>query len=148
MINVALSGRPRDMVVTTHICRGNRQSSWLATGGYEPIADVLFNQMDFDAYFLEYDDDRAGGFEPLRWFPRAGDKVVVLGLVTTKTGALEAVDALARRIEEAASFVPIERLCVSPQCGFASTEEGNALTADQQWAKLERLVATARVVWG
>jgi 5-methyltetrahydropteroyltriglutamate--homocysteine methyltransferase len=145
-VNAAIVGRPDDMVVTTHICRGNFRSTWLAEGGYEPIADVLFNQYDYDGYFLEYDSDRAGGFEPLRFLPE-GRKFVVLGLVTTKTGALEGKGDIEARIDAAAEFVPIERLCLSPQCGFASTEEGNLLGEDEQWAKLAAVVEIAAAVW-
>lgn len=145
-VNAAIEGRPSDMTVTTHICRGNFRSTWLAEGGYEPIADVLFNQYDYDGYFLEYDSDRAGGFEPLRFLP-SGRKFVVLGLVTTKTGALEGKGEIEGRIDAAAEFVPIERLCLSPQCGFASTEEGNLLGEDEQWAKLAAVVELAADVW-
>jgi 5-methyltetrahydropteroyltriglutamate--homocysteine methyltransferase len=145
-VNAAIVGRPADMIVTTHICRGNFRSTWLAEGGYEPIADVLFNQYDYDGYFLEYDSDRAGGFEPLRFLP-SGNKFVVLGLVTTKTGALEGKGDIEARIDAAAEFVPIERLCLSPQCGFASTEEGNLLGEDEQWAKLAAVAEIAANVW-
>jgi len=148
LINTALSDKPADMVVSTHICRGNFRSTWMAQGGYEPVADVLFNRINFDAYFLEYDSDRAGGFEPLRFLPKTGNKVVVLGLVTTKTGALEDKDLIKRRIDQASRYVDLERLCLSPQCGFASTEEGNALTEDEQWNKLSRVVEIAEEVWG
>ena len=147
LINRAIEGRPADMTVTMHLCRGNFKSTWVASGGYEPVADVLFNQIGVDAYFMEYDSDRAGGFEPLRFVPR-GDKVVVLGLVTSKTGALETKDELKRRIDAASRYLPLEQLALSPQCGFASTEEGNALTEDQQWAKLELCVRVAEEVWG
>ena len=146
LINAALKGRPPGMRVTMHLCRGNFQSAWVAAGGYEPVAEILFNQVGVDAYFMEYDSDRAGGFEPLRLVPK--DKVVVLGLVTTKTGALEAKDALKRRIEQATRFIDLDRLCLSPQCGFASTEEGNAVSADEQWRKLGLVVEVAREVWG
>jgi 5-methyltetrahydropteroyltriglutamate--homocysteine methyltransferase len=145
-VNTAIAGRPSDMVVTTHICRGNFRSTWLAQGGYEPVADVLFNQYDYDGYFLEYDSDRAGGFEPLRFVPE-GKKIVVLGLVTTKTGALENRDEIESRVEAASKYVPIDRLCLSPQCGFASTEEGNILTEDEQWAKLAHVVEIAADIW-
>jgi len=147
MINTAISGRPDDMVVTMHLCRGNFRSTWVAKGGYEPVAEVLFNQVGVDAYFMEYDSERAGGFEPLRLMPR-GKKIVVLGLMTSKTGELETADSLKRRLDEAAKFLPLEQLALSPQCGFASTEEGNLLTEDQQWKKLELLVSVARDVWG
>lgn len=147
MINRAIAGRPADMTVSMHLCRGNFKSTWVAKGGYEPVAEALFNQIGVDAYFMEYDSDRAGGFEPLRFVPR-GHKVVVLGLVTSKTGELESKDELKRRIEAASKFLPLEQLALSPQCGFASTEEGNSLTADQQWKKLELCIDVAREVWG
>jgi 5-methyltetrahydropteroyltriglutamate--homocysteine methyltransferase len=146
MINAALEGRPKDLVVTTHVCRGNFRSTFIASGGYEPIADLLFNKINVDGYFLEWDNDRSGGFEPLRFLPKG--KTVVLGLVTSKTGALEAKDFLKRRIAEAAKYAPLEQLCLSPQCGFASTEEGNVLGEDAQWAKLRLVVETAEEVWG
>jgi len=145
-INRALEGRPPGMAVTTHLCRGNFRSSWAAEGGYDYVAEELFGGLGVDGFFLEYDDARSGGFEPLRFVP-AG-KYVVLGLVTTKRGELESKDLLKRRIEEAARYVPIEQLCLSPQCGFSSTVEGNALTADEQRAKLELVVETAAEVWG
>jgi 5-methyltetrahydropteroyltriglutamate--homocysteine methyltransferase len=146
MINAALDGRPRDLVVTTHVCRGNFRSTFIASGGYELIADLLFNKVNVDGYFLEWDNDRSGGFEPLRFLPKG--KTVVLGLVTSKSGALEEKDALKRRIAEAAKYAPLEQLCLSPQCGFASTEEGNMLEEDEQWAKLQRVVEVADGVWG
>jgi 5-methyltetrahydropteroyltriglutamate--homocysteine methyltransferase len=146
MINAALSGRPDEMRITMHLCRGNFRSSWIAEGGYEPVADILFNEIGVDAYFMEYDSERAGGFEPLRYVPKG--KMVVLGLVTSKSGELEDRDAIKRRIDEAAKHVPLEQLCLSPQCGFASTEEGNELSEDQQWAKLELVVSIADQVWG
>jgi 5-methyltetrahydropteroyltriglutamate--homocysteine methyltransferase len=146
MINTAISDRPADMTITMHLCRGNFRSSWIAQGGYEPVAEILFNQIGVNGYFMEFDTERAGGFEPLRFVPKG--KYVVLGLVTSKSGALEAVDDLRRRIDEAARFVPLDQLCLSPQCGFASTEEGNLLTEDEQWAKLARIVEVARKVWG
>jgi len=130
-----------------HLCRGNFRSHWVASGGYEPVAEVLFNQINADAYFMEYDSDRAGGFEPLRFVPR-GHKVVVLGLVTSKSGMLESKDELKRRIEQAAKYLPLEQLALSPQCGFASTEEGNVLSEDEQWSKLRLCVEVAREVWG
>jgi 5-methyltetrahydropteroyltriglutamate--homocysteine methyltransferase len=145
-INRALEGRPDGMAVTTHLCRGNFRSSWAAEGGYDFVAEALFGGLGVDGFFLEYDDARSGGFEPLRFVPEG--KFVVLGLVTTKRGELESKDLLKRRIEEAARYVPIEQLCLSPQCGFSSTVEGNALTADEQRAKLELVVATAAEVWG
>jgi 5-methyltetrahydropteroyltriglutamate--homocysteine methyltransferase len=135
------------MVITMHICRGNFRSTWIASGGYEPVAEVLFSGVQIDGFFLEYDTERAGGFEPLR-FVRRPDLRIVLGLVTSKFGTLEEPDDLKRRIEEAARFVPLEQLCLSPQCGFASTEEGNLLTEDEQWAKLQRVVEVAEQVWG
>jgi 5-methyltetrahydropteroyltriglutamate--homocysteine methyltransferase len=144
--NAVLAGKPDDMFIATHICRGNFRSNWFAQGGYEPIADKLFNEFGYDGYLLEYDTERAGGFEPLRLVPR-GDKVIVLGLTTTKSGALEARDAVIGRIEEASRFVDIDQLAVSPQCGFASTEEGNEISEAEQWDKLAEVVAIAREVW-
>jgi 5-methyltetrahydropteroyltriglutamate--homocysteine methyltransferase len=146
MINTAIEGRPADMVITMHLCRGNFRSSWIAQGGYEPVAEILFNQIGVNGYFMEFDTGRAGGFEPLRFVPKG--KTVVLGLVTSKTGALEPAADLERRIGQAAHFVPLDQLGLSPQCGFSSTEEGNLLTEDQQWAKLSRIVEVARTVWG
>jgi 5-methyltetrahydropteroyltriglutamate--homocysteine methyltransferase len=145
-INNALAGRPEGLTITTHLCRGNFRSSWAAEGGYEYVAETLFGQLDVDGFFLEYDDERSGGFEPLRFVPPG--KLVVLGLVTTKRPQLESKDELRRRIEEASRFVPLEQLCLSPQCGFSSTLEGNALTYDDQKAKLELVVETAAEVWG
>jgi 5-methyltetrahydropteroyltriglutamate--homocysteine methyltransferase len=145
-INQALAGRPDGLTVTMHTCRGNFRSTWLAAGGYEDAVIEAMFSTDVAAYFMEWDSERAGGFEPLRRLPR--DKTVVLGLVTTKSGALESVDSLARRIDEAAKYVPLERLGLSPQCGFASTHHGNTLTEDEQWKKLERVVEVARLVWG
>jgi 5-methyltetrahydropteroyltriglutamate--homocysteine methyltransferase len=147
MLNRAIAGKPAGMTISMHLCRGNFRSTWIAKGGYEPVADVLFNQINSDAYFMEYDTERAGGFEPLRFVPR-GPKIVVLGLMTSKTGELETKDELKRRIDDASKYLPLEQLALSPQCGFASTEEGNTLTEDQQWAKLERCVAVAQEVWG
>jgi 5-methyltetrahydropteroyltriglutamate--homocysteine methyltransferase len=147
MINQVLEAKPADMTITTHICRGNFRSTWIASGGYEPVADVLFGTCNYDGYFLEYDSDRAGGFEPLRFVPK-GKKQIVLGLVTTKTGTLEKKDDIKRRIDEASKYVDHEQLCLSPQCGFASTEEGNILAEDEQWAKLRRIVELADEVWG
>jgi 5-methyltetrahydropteroyltriglutamate--homocysteine methyltransferase len=147
MLNEAISGKPAGMTISMHLCRGNFRSTWIAKGGYEPVADVLFNQINADAYFMEYDTERAGGFEPLRFVPR-GHKTVVLGIMTSKTGELESKDELKRRIDEASKFLPLEQLALSPQCGFASTEEGNTLTEDQQWAKLARCVEVATEVWG
>jgi 5-methyltetrahydropteroyltriglutamate--homocysteine methyltransferase len=146
MINAAISDVPADMIKAMHLCRGNFQSSFVASGGYEPVAEILFNEIDIDAYFMEYDSDRAGGFEPLRFVPKR--KMVVLGLVTSKSGTLESKDAIKRRIDEAAKFVDLEQLCLSPQCGFASSEEGNILAEDEQWAKLRRIVEVADEVWG
>ena len=145
-INRALEGRAEGMAVTIHLCRGNFRSSWAAEGGYDFVAEALFGGLGVDGFFLEYDDPRSGGFEPLRFVPEG--KYVVLGLVTTKHGELESKDLLKRRIEEAARYVPIERLCLSPQCGFSSTVEGNALTIDEQRAKLQLVVETAAEVWG
>jgi 5-methyltetrahydropteroyltriglutamate--homocysteine methyltransferase len=147
MINQALAARPADMTITTHICRGNFRSTWISEGGYEPVAEVLFGKLNYDGYFLEYDTDRAGGFEPLRFVPK-GDKQIVLGLVSSKIGALESKDGLKRRIDEATKYVGLEQLCLSPQCGFASTEEGNVLSEDEQWAKLRMIVEVADAVWG
>lgn len=147
MLNRAIEGKPAGMTISMHLCRGNFRSHWVASGGYEPVAEALFNQINADAYFMEYDSERAGGFEPLRFVPR-GHKVVVLGLITSKTGALESKDELKRRIDEAAKYLPLEQLALSPQCGFASTEEGNTLTEDEQWAKLRLCVEVAREVWG
>jgi 5-methyltetrahydropteroyltriglutamate--homocysteine methyltransferase len=147
VINAALKGRPSDMIVTTHVCRGNFRSTWVAEGGYEPVAERLLAGVNFDGYFLEYDTERAGGFEPLRFLPK-GPKSVVLGLVTSKSGTLEKKDDIKRRIEEAAKFASLEQLCLSPQCGFASTEEGNVLAEEEQWAKLRMIVELAQEVWG
>jgi len=146
LINSVIDGRPADLTVAIHLCRGNMQSAWVAEGGYEPVADALFNELHVDAYFLEYDDARSGTFEPLRFVPR--DKVVVLGLLTTKVASLESVADIMRRIEQAARFVPLEHLCLSPQCGFASTVHGNQITEADQWAKLERILDVTRQVWG
>jgi 5-methyltetrahydropteroyltriglutamate--homocysteine methyltransferase len=145
-INEALAKRPEGMAVTTHMCRGNFRSSWVAEGGYDFVAEALFNQLEVDGFFMEWDDTRSGGFEPLRFVPKG--KIVVLGLVTTKTPALESKDDLKRRIEEASKFVDLDQLCLSPQCGFSSTVEGNALTRDDQIAKLRLIVETAQEVWG
>jgi 5-methyltetrahydropteroyltriglutamate--homocysteine methyltransferase len=144
-INAALAGRPDGMTVTTHMCRGNFRSSWAAAGGYDFVAEALFNQLDVDGFFLEYDDERSGGFAPLRFVPPG--KMVVLGLVTTKRGALEDKDTLKRRIDEASEYVPLDQLCLSPQCGFSSTMEGNNLTYEEQVAKLRLIVETAAEVW-
>jgi 5-methyltetrahydropteroyltriglutamate--homocysteine methyltransferase len=145
--NAALEGRPADMVVTMHSCRGNFRSTFIASGGYEFVAEQLLGKTDLDGYFLEYDTDRAGGFEPLRYFPK-GNKQLVLGLVTSKFGKLEKKDDIKRRIDEATKYVALDQLCLSPQCGFASTEEGNALSEEEQWAKLRMVVEIADEVWG
>src|SRR6478735_9013583 len=133
MINMALAAKPSDMTITTHVCRGNFRSTWISEGGYEPVAETLFGSLNYDGFFLEYDTERAGGFEPLR-FVRRGDQQIVLGLVSSKIGALEKKGDLKRRIDEATKYVAIDQLCLSPQCGFASTEEGNLLSEDEQWA--------------
>jgi 5-methyltetrahydropteroyltriglutamate--homocysteine methyltransferase len=146
-INEALAGLPEGMSVTTHACRGNFRSSWAAEGSWDFVAEALLNELEVDGFFMEWDDERSGGFEPLRFLPK-GDKQVVLGLVTTKKGALESRDDLLRRIEEAAFHAPIEQLCLSPQCGFSSTVEGNALSEEEQWAKLRLVVEVANEVWG
>jgi len=145
-INEALEGRPGGMTVTTHMCRGNFRSSWAAEGGYDFVAEALFGELGVDGFFLEYDDERSGTFEPLRFVPK--DKQVVLGLVTTKRGELEDKDTLKRRIEEASKYVDVDQLCLSPQCGFSSTVEGNALSIDQEIAKLRLVVEVADEVWG
>jgi 5-methyltetrahydropteroyltriglutamate--homocysteine methyltransferase len=145
-INAAIAGRPADMAITTHVCRGNFRSTWVSEGGYEPVAETLLAAIDYDGYFLEYDTERAGGFEPLRFLPK-GDKRVVLGLVTSKFGELETADDIKRRIDEATRYVALDQLCISPQCGFASTQEGNLLAEDEQWAKLELVAEVARQVW-
>jgi 5-methyltetrahydropteroyltriglutamate--homocysteine methyltransferase len=147
LINHAISGKPDGMTISMHLCRGNFRSTWVASGGYEPVAEVLFNRINADAYFMEYDTERAGGFEPLRFVPR-GNKIVVLGLVTTKTGKLESKDELKRRIDAASKYLPLEQLALSPQCGFASTEHGNLLSEEEQWAKLRLCVEVAQEVWG
>jgi len=146
MINAATSGRTPGMRIVLHLCRGNFRSMWIAAGGYEPVANVLFNNIDVDAYFMEWDTDRAGGFEPLRLVPK--NKQVVLGIVTSKSGALEEKDEIKRRLDEAGRVIDLDQLCLSPQCGFASSEEGNLLTEDEQWAKLRRVVEVADEVWG
>ena len=146
-LNDALKGRPAGLTVATHTCRGNFRSSWAAAGGYDHVAEAVFGGLDVDGYFLEFDDDRSGTFEPLRFVPK-GKKKVVLGLVTTKKGALESKDALKRRIDQAARFVPLEQLCLSPQCGFSSTVDGNAVTVEDERAKLRLVVETAHEVWG
>ena len=146
-MNEALANRPPAMYVTTHMCRGNFRSSWVAEGSYDFVAEALLNELEVDGYFMEWDDERSGGFEPLRFLPK-GPKQVVLGLVTTKTGELEPKDELKRRIEDASRYAPIEQLCLSPQCGFSSTVEGNSLTEAEQWAKLALIVEVAEEVWG
>jgi 5-methyltetrahydropteroyltriglutamate--homocysteine methyltransferase len=146
MINAALSDVAPDVTKAMHLCRGNFQSTFVASGGYEPVAEILFNEINIDAYFMEYDSDRAGGFAPLRFVPKG--KMVVLGLVTSKSGTLESKDELKRRIDQAARFIDLDQLCISPQCGFASTEEGNILVEDEQWAKLRRITEVAEDVWG
>jgi 5-methyltetrahydropteroyltriglutamate--homocysteine methyltransferase len=146
MINAAISDIPADMTITMHLCRGNFRSTFVATGGYEPIAEMLFNTIGVHGYFMEYDTERAGGFEPLRFLPKG--KHVVLGVVTSKSGTLESRDDIRRRIDAAAKFIDIDQLCLSPQCGFASTEDGNVLAEEEQWAKLRMIVEVAQEVWG
>ena len=146
VINAALEGKPADMTITTHVCRGNFRSTWISEGGYEPVAETLLGKVNYDGYFLEYDSDRAGGFEPLRFLPK-GKKIVVVGVITSKSGALESKDDVKRRIDEAAKFAPLEQFCLSPQCGFASTEEGNVLAEEEQWAKLRMIKELADEVW-
>ncbi len=145
MINAAISNIPPDMTITMHLCRGNFRSTFIASGGYEPVAEILFNSINVHGYFMEFDSERAGGFEPLRFVPKG--KLVVLGLVTSKSGKLESKDELKRRIDQAAKFVPLDQLCLSPQCGFASSEEGNILAEEEQWAKLRMIVELAEEVW-
>jgi 5-methyltetrahydropteroyltriglutamate--homocysteine methyltransferase len=145
--NAALKNKPADMTITMHSCRGNFRSTWIAQGGYEFVAEQLLGKTNIDGYFLEYDTDRAGGFEPLRYFPK-GEKQIVLGLVSSKIGALESKDDIKRRIEQATKYVALEQLCLSPQCGFSSTEEGNVLAEDEQWAKLRMIVELSKEVWG
>jgi 5-methyltetrahydropteroyltriglutamate--homocysteine methyltransferase len=147
MINKALEAKPADMTITTHVCRGNFRSTFISSGGYEPVAKNLLANCNYDGYFLEYDTDRAGGFEPLRFLPE-GNKIVVLGLITTKVGTLEDRTTLKRRIGEATKFVALDQLALSPQCGFASTEEGNVLAEAEQWAKLRMTMDVAKEVWG
>ena len=146
IINTALKSKPADMTITTHVCRGNFRSTWISEGGYEPVAELLLGGVDYDGFFLEYDTERAGGLEPLRFLPK-GKKRVVVGLVTSKDGTLERKDDIKRRLDEAAKYAPLEQLCLSPQCGFASTEEGNVLTEEQQWAKLKMIVDISNEVW-
>jgi 5-methyltetrahydropteroyltriglutamate--homocysteine methyltransferase len=147
LINQALTNRPAGMTICTHMCRGNFRSSWMASGGYDHVAEALFGELKVDGFFLEYDDERSGGFAPLRFVPRGGPRIV-LGLVTSKRAALEDKDGLKRRIDEAAKYVPLEQLCLSPQCGFSSTVDGNALTIEEEQAKLRLVVETAQEVWG
>jgi 5-methyltetrahydropteroyltriglutamate--homocysteine methyltransferase len=146
LINSVIDGRPDDLTMAIHLCRGNFRSAWVAEGSYEPVADVLFNELNVDAFFLEYDDERSGDFAPLRFVPE--DKTIVVGLVTSKIGTLESKDELIKRVNEAAQYMPLDNMCLSPQCGFSSTVHGNELTEDQQWAKLERIVEAAREIWG
>jgi 5-methyltetrahydropteroyltriglutamate--homocysteine methyltransferase len=146
LINTAMSDIPSDMTITMHLCRGNYKSTFMGTGGYDAVQEILFNKIKVHGYFMEYDDPRSGGFEPLRMLPKG--KLVVLGIVTTKSGKLESKDELKRRIDQAAKFASLDQLCISGQCGFASTEEGNLLTEDEQWAKLRRIVEVANEVWG
>jgi 5-methyltetrahydropteroyltriglutamate--homocysteine methyltransferase len=147
MTNLALADKPADLTVTMHSCRGNFRSKWIAEGGYEPVAERMFNDVNIDGYFLEWESERAGGLDPLRFVPK-GRKIVVLGLVSSKLAALESKDDIKRRIDEATKYVALDQLALSPQCGFASTEEGNVLTEDEQWAKLRLVVEIAREVWG
>jgi 5-methyltetrahydropteroyltriglutamate--homocysteine methyltransferase len=146
LINMAMSDIPPDMTITMHMCRGNYKSTYMGSGGYEAVQEILFNRIKVHGFFMEYDSDRAGGFAPLRLLPK--DKMIVLGLVTSKSGRLESKDELKRRIDEAAKFVSLDQLCLSPQCGFASTEEGNTLAEEEQWAKLGMIVELAEEVWG
>jgi len=146
LINVAMSDIPSDMTITMHLCRGNYRSTHMGAGSYHAVQEILFNKINVHGYFMEYDDERSGGFEPLRLLPKG--KQVVLGLVTTKSGKLENKDDLKRRIDAAATYAPLDQLCISGQCGFASTEEGNVLTEDEQWAKLRMIVELAAEVWG
>ena len=146
LINTAMSDIPPDMTITMHLCRGNYKSTFMGSGGYEAEQEILFNRIKVHGYFMEFDTDRAGGFEPLRLVPK--DRQVVLGLVTTKTGRLESKDNIKRRIDEAAKYISLDQLCLSPQCGFASTEEGNLLAEEEQWAKLRMIVEVAQEVWG
>jgi len=145
-INKALANRPADLTITTHMCRGNNQSMWAAEGGYDFVADTLFNKLDVDGFFCEWDDERSGGFEPLRYLPKG--KRVVLGVVTSKRGELETKDFIKRRIEDAAKYADIDQLCLSAQCGFSSTSEGNDLSEQQQWDKLRFIVEVAGEIWG
>jgi 5-methyltetrahydropteroyltriglutamate--homocysteine methyltransferase len=146
LINSVIDNRPDDLTVGIHLCRGNYRSTWFAEGGYEPVAEILFNNINVDAYFLEYDDERSGDFAPLRFVPK--NKVVVLGIISSKLAALESIADLCKRIDDAAKYMPLENMCVSPQCGFSSTHHGNAMTHDDQWRKMELVVNTAIKVWG
>jgi 5-methyltetrahydropteroyltriglutamate--homocysteine methyltransferase len=146
LINAVIDKRPQDLTVAIHLCRGNFKSAWVAEGGYEPVAEVLFNDLNVNAYFLEYDDERSGDFAPLRFVPAR--KTVVVGLVSTKVATVEPRQALTKRIKEAARYVPLENMCLSPQCGFASTVHGNEITEATQWAKLKLVLDTAREIWG
>jgi len=146
VINEAIKDRPSDMTITTHVCRGNFRSTWISEGGYEPVAETLFGKTNYDGYFLEYDTERAGGFEPLRFVPK-GSKQIVLGLVTSKSGTLEKKEDIKARIKEAEKYVALDQLCLSPQCGFASTEEGNVLTEDAQWGKMKMILELSKEVW-
>jgi 5-methyltetrahydropteroyltriglutamate--homocysteine methyltransferase len=146
-VNAAIRDVPDDMAVAIHTCRGNFKSTWLASGSYDYVAETVFSRLNVDAFFLEYDTDRAGGFEPLRYLPK-GNKIVVVGVITSKSGELEKKDDIKRRLEEASKYAPLDQLAVSPQCGFASTEEGNILTEEEQWAKLRLAVEVAEEVWG
>jgi 5-methyltetrahydropteroyltriglutamate--homocysteine methyltransferase len=146
LLNAAIAGKPADMTVCMHLCRGNFAGAWIADGGYEPIAELLFNAIGVDGYFLEYDSARAGGFEPLRFLPKG--KIAVLGLVTTKSPSMETKDELKRRIDEASRYAPLEQLALSPQCGFSSGIGGNAMTVEDEIKKLKLVVDTARDVWG
>jgi len=146
LINAVIDDRPSDLTVAVHLCRGNFRSTWFAEGGYEPVAEVLFNELNVDAYFLEYDDERSGDFAPLRFVP--DHKTIVLGLVTTKVAELESKQGLIQRVEEASKYVPLDHMCFSPQCGFSSTVHGNQITEADQWAKLELVINTAREIWG
>jgi 5-methyltetrahydropteroyltriglutamate--homocysteine methyltransferase len=147
LFNAAVASKPAGMTICTHLCRGNHRSSWVASGGYDYVADALFNRLDVDGYLLEYDDARSGTFEPLRFVPK-GRKKIVLGIVSSKRSELETKDYVRRRIDEAAKFVALDQLCLSPQCGFASTELGNALTVEEQNAKLHLIVELAKEIWG
>ena len=146
LINEVINDRPADLTVGIHLCRGNYRSTWFAEGGYEPVAEILFQNINVDGYFLEYDDERSGDFAPLRFVPQ--HKKVVLGIISSKTAKLENIDDLCTRIDEAAQFMPLENMCISPQCGFSSTHHGNDLTQDDQWRKIELVVNTAQKVWG